>query len=67
MYDPRLNSIHLEMPRRQDFRAARDVLLGARGCQTVALESPPELDHSLDHPRVDPLEPDAVPGFQAAD
>jgi hypothetical protein len=38
MADPRLNSVHLEMPRRQEFRRARDVVLGARGWQTVAVE-----------------------------
>ena len=39
MTDPRLNSIHLELPRRQDFRAARDVLLGSRGNQTLCAEA----------------------------
>jgi hypothetical protein len=39
MADSRLNSIHLEPSRRQDFRQARDVLLGARGTQTQALEN----------------------------
>jgi hypothetical protein len=48
MTDPRLNSIHLEMPRRQAFRAARDVLLGARGYQTVAGENLPEPEQSID-------------------
>ncbi len=39
MVDPRLNSIHLEaQPRRQDFRRAREKLLGARGQQTLAAE-----------------------------
>ncbi|HEV3083084.1 MAG TPA: FHA domain-containing protein [Gemmataceae bacterium] len=38
MTDPRLNSVHLEFPRREDFRRARGMLLGARGMQTVALE-----------------------------
>jgi hypothetical protein len=40
MHDPRLNSIHLEPPRRQQFRRAREVLLGARGWQTLAAEGP---------------------------
>jgi hypothetical protein len=38
MTDPRLNSIHLELPRRQDFRAARDALLNARGEHTLCAE-----------------------------
>jgi hypothetical protein len=38
MGDPRLNSVHLSMPRRQHFRRARDVLLGARGDQTFVAE-----------------------------
>jgi hypothetical protein len=39
MTDPRLNSVHLDAPRRQSFREARDVLLNARGWQTVAAEN----------------------------
>jgi pSer/pThr/pTyr-binding forkhead associated (FHA) protein len=38
MVDPRLNSVHLEMPRRQEFRRAREVLMGARGPQTLVAE-----------------------------
>jgi hypothetical protein len=38
MVDPRLNSVHLEAPRRQEFRRAREALLGARGWQTVMAE-----------------------------
>jgi pSer/pThr/pTyr-binding forkhead associated (FHA) protein len=38
MMDPRLNSIHLETPRRQDFRRAREVLLDSRGFQTLQVE-----------------------------
>jgi len=38
MMDPRLNSVHLEAPRRQDFRRAREVLLEARGFQTLQVE-----------------------------
>ncbi len=38
MVDPRLNSVHLEMPRRQEFRRAREVVLGARGWETVVVE-----------------------------
>src|SRR5262249_28455703 len=40
MADSRLNSIHLESSRRQEFRQAREALLGARGTQTQALERP---------------------------
>src|SRR4051794_23048648 len=40
--DPRLNSIHLEAPRRQDYRRAREVLLQARGCQTIYAEKQPD-------------------------
>ena len=36
--DPRLNSVHLEAPRRQDYRRAREALLEARGCQTLYAE-----------------------------
>jgi hypothetical protein len=44
MTDPRLCSIHLEaLPRRQDFRRARDQLLGSCGQQTLAFE-PAHLD-----------------------
>jgi hypothetical protein len=50
MTDPRLNSIHLEMPRRQAFRSAREALLSARGYQTVAVEAPAQPDRSLDQP-----------------
>ena len=38
MPDPRLNSVHLEISRREDYRRAREDLLQARGMQTVALE-----------------------------
>jgi hypothetical protein len=40
MADSRLNSIHLDSSRRQEFRHAREALLGARGPQTQALERP---------------------------
>jgi len=39
MADPRLNSIHLDGPRRQDYRRAREALLAARGWQTLAAEN----------------------------
>lgn len=38
MVDPRLNSIHLDDQRREQFRQARDVLLGARGEETRLAE-----------------------------
>jgi pSer/pThr/pTyr-binding forkhead associated (FHA) protein len=39
MSDPRLCSVHLEaLPRRQDFRRAREQLLGACGEQTLAID-----------------------------
>jgi pSer/pThr/pTyr-binding forkhead associated (FHA) protein len=38
MGDPRLNSLHLEPGRRQDYRRARELLLQARGCQTLCAE-----------------------------
>jgi hypothetical protein len=38
MADARLNSCHLEFPRRQAYRRARDGLLGARGWLTLAAE-----------------------------
>src|SRR5262249_44844654 len=39
MTDPRLNSVHLELPRRQDFRSAREALLNARGEHTLCAEA----------------------------
>jgi FHA domain len=38
MADARLNSIHLELPQRQEFRAARDQLLLGRGDRTLCVE-----------------------------
>src|SRR5438132_13741863 len=35
MNDPRLNSVHLEFPRRHEFRQAREALLEARGLRTL--------------------------------
>ncbi|HXG10523.1 MAG TPA: FHA domain-containing protein [Gemmataceae bacterium] len=42
MADPRLNSVHLEPRRREEYRRAREALLNARGWQTVAAECLPE-------------------------
>src|SRR5919201_6299323 len=39
MGDNRLNSVHLEFPRRDDFRHAREMLLNSRGTNTVALDN----------------------------
>lgn len=51
MVDPRLNSIHLEaVPRREEFRRAREHLLGARGPHTIAAESGARLPGLSDHP-----------------
>jgi hypothetical protein len=50
MADPRLNSLHLEPARRQDYRRARDVLLNARGVQTIcaSVEDPArDLGHTI--------------------
>lgn len=38
MSDPRMNSVHLEPPRRADYRRAREELLQARGSYTIAVE-----------------------------
>ena len=38
MGDPRLNSLHLDPSRRQDYRQAREVLLASRGNETVFAE-----------------------------
>ncbi len=50
MSDPRLNSVHLEAPRRADYRRARDELLQARGSYTVALENADQLIPAIDSP-----------------
>src|SRR5436309_15239942 len=49
MADPRLNSVHLEFPRREQFRQARDVLLNARGWQTVLAEQK-DIEAEADRP-----------------
>jgi len=41
MSDPRLCSVHLEaQPRREDYRRAREQMLGSRGQQTLAVDQP---------------------------
>jgi hypothetical protein len=49
MSDPRLNSVHLKAERKEDFRSARDALLGARGDQTLAIDAA-KSDHALTAP-----------------
>jgi pSer/pThr/pTyr-binding forkhead associated (FHA) protein len=61
MADPRLNSIHLEPRRREDFRRAREVLLNARGWQTLAAESQPAAENQLPEPRTLIQNSDAEP------
>jgi hypothetical protein len=39
MSDPRLNSCHLEFPRRQDYRRCREAVLQGRGWLTMAGEN----------------------------
>lgn len=61
MSDPRLNSVHLESPRRQLFRQAREALLNARGWQTVAAEDAPAAGSSADSPHTMVLQPECPP------
>jgi hypothetical protein len=56
MADPRLNSIHLDGTRRQEYRRAREALLAARGWQTLAAENQAAV---LEHPS-DPDHPDTL-------
>ena len=46
MADPRLNSVHLEPPRRAQYRLAREELLRARGSHTLAVEDDPQAEES---------------------
>ena len=48
MVDPRLNSVHLEAPRREDFRRAREALFQARGGHTLSAER--DVDEPADSP-----------------
>ncbi len=50
MADPRLNSVHLEAPRRADYRRAREELLRARGLNTLALVADLDEDDPPGHP-----------------
>jgi hypothetical protein len=52
MSDSRLNSIHLEAPRRQEYRRARQALLSARGSQTLCFGRDNEdahMQHTIIH------------------
>src|SRR6266404_7792393 len=53
MNDPHLNSVHLEFPRREDFRRARDQVLEGRGMQTVALERHSGLLGGISHTMIE--------------
>jgi hypothetical protein len=64
MNDPRLNSIHLDFPRREDFRRAREMLLSGRGLLTLAgekqsLSSPEAGSHTMVQEAVDEAPPSA--------
>jgi hypothetical protein len=50
MTDPRLNSVHLDPPRRADYRRAREELLRARGVNTLALADDPDEGCDPGHP-----------------
>jgi hypothetical protein len=39
VYDPNLNSIHLDLSRRDEFRRARQVMLEARGTNTIQIDA----------------------------
>jgi len=60
MADARLDSLHLPMPRRQDFRRAREGLLESRGENTIIAER--RCAHDLDGPHDTVMhDPPAVP------
>lgn len=61
MADPRLNSVHLDPPRRQLFRQAREALLNARGWQTLAAENQESSAQLSGHPHTIVQDPDACP------
>jgi len=50
MGDPRLNSVHLDDVRREEFRRAREALLNARGTQTLMGESKQDRDWAPANP-----------------
>jgi FHA domain len=47
MGDPRLNSLHLDPSRREDYRQAREVLLASRGNETLYAERKQQDDSSI--------------------
>jgi pSer/pThr/pTyr-binding forkhead associated (FHA) protein len=49
MSDPRLNSVHLDPPRRAEYRRVREELLRARGTNTQAGEARPDEPDSDPH------------------
>jgi len=49
MADPRLNSLHLDPSRRQDYRRARDQLLESRGNETICAERQRDLDSGINN------------------
>jgi pSer/pThr/pTyr-binding forkhead associated (FHA) protein len=65
MGDPRLNSIHLEFPRRDNFRRCRDMLLESRGNETVLAEE--KAGTALDRTPADQPPPDSVARFWLTD
>jgi hypothetical protein len=60
--DPRLDSAHFELrPRRQEYRRAREALLGSRGWVTIAAQRAADLlGEGDDWPSLLPLRPDDV-------
>jgi hypothetical protein len=62
MDDPRLNSMHLDSPRREEFRRARRTLVEARGVRTLAfeqLEKDKGDSFAMSHVQRDPVPPDS--------
>jgi hypothetical protein len=56
MKDLHLNSVHLEFPRREDFRRARDALLQSRGSHTIAVEARAGLLSGASHTMIEDAE-----------
>jgi pSer/pThr/pTyr-binding forkhead associated (FHA) protein len=50
MADPRLNSVHLDAPRRAVYRKAREELLRSRGTNTLAAENDVHDNHDAGNP-----------------
>jgi hypothetical protein len=65
MSDPRFNSCHLEFPRRQDYRRAREAVLAARGWLTRAGEYAENLVDAEQWPSLLPVQAEQVlPGVR---